>query len=154
MKCPKCSGERSSVVDSRNDGHTIRRRRECQGCQFRFSTFERIEYTLPMIVKKDGRREAFIREKLKSGVQRACEKRPISVKQIDQVLDTVERTLHERCIKEIASIEVGDLVMTELKQLDSIAYVRFASVYREFSDVDQFVDTLQALRANASKVRA
>lgn len=146
MKCPKCNGERSSVVDSRNDGQAIRRRRECQECQFRFSTFERIEYTFPMIIKKDGRRENFLRDKLKSGVQRACEKRPVSVEAVDQLIERVERKLHEKCAKELPSLELGDLVMDELRELDGIAYVRFASVYREFSDVHQFVDTLQSLR--------
>ena len=145
MKCPKCGCERSSVVDSRGEAQSIRRRRECQDCQFRFTTFERIEYALPLIVKKDDRREAFDRAKLRAGILRACEKRPVGIEQIDNTVVRIEKRIQELCVKELPSRKVGDFLMDELRELDHIAYVRFASVYREFSDVSQFVDTLQSL---------
>ena len=145
MKCPRCGSERSLVIDSRSDGTSTRRRRECPECQYRFSTYERIERSLPLVVKKDARRESFHREKLKNGVLRACEKRPVSVEAIEDLLDKVEIALHESCEKEIDSVSIGDVVMSELRKIDDIAYVRFASVYREFSDVSQFVDNLETL---------
>lgn len=145
MKCSKCDCERSSVVDSRNDGNQIRRRRECQECGYRFSTYERIEYQLPMIIKKDGRREAFNRAKIRSGLVKACEKRPVSVAVIDKSVDAIERRVQALCEKELPSRQIGEFLMEELKTLDKIAYVRFASVYREFSDISQFVDTLASL---------
>lgn len=145
MKCPKCQSEELSVVDSRGDDGSIRRRRECQDCSYRFTTFERIELTLPMVIKKDDRREAFVREKIRAGIVRACEKRPVSMEEIDQAVSRIEQKVSELCEKELPSITIGDFVMAELKSLDKIAYVRFASVYREFSDVSQFVDTLQGL---------
>ncbi len=146
MRCLKCSSEKSSVVDSRSDGiAAIRRRRECQSCGHRFTTFERIELVLPMIIKKDGRREPFDVQKLRGGIVRACEKRPISVESIDQTVEKIERRVYELCVKELPSQQLGDFIMQELQGLDHIAYVRFASVYREFSDVSQFVDTLQSL---------
>lgn len=145
MRCPKCDCDRSSVIDSRSDGSQIRRRRECQECNYRFSTFERIEYSLPMVIKKDDRREHFDRSKVRAGLVRACEKRPVSVESIDACVDAIERRLQALCEKEVPSRAIGDFVMEELKKLDQIAYVRFASVYREFSDVSQFVDTLQSL---------
>ena len=145
MRCPKCGSEELSVVDSRGDDLAIRRRRECQACQFRFTTYERIEFTLPMVVKKDGRREPYDRAKLMGGVTRACEKRPVSTEAIEQAVEGIERKISELYVKEIESREVGDFVMEALKSLDKIAYVRFASVYREFSDISQFVDTLKSL---------
>ena len=145
MKCPKCSSEELSVVDSRGDGSAIRRRRECQDCQFRFTTFERVELSLPLVIKKDGRREPFDTAKLRGGVRRACEKRPVSVEQIDRAVEEIEIRISELFVKELPSQEIGEFVMEALKSLDKIAYVRFASVYREFSDVKQFVDTLQSL---------
>ncbi len=153
MRCPKCGSEGSSVVDSRSDGTVTRRRRECQDCRFRFSTLERIEYVLPMVVKKDGRRESFEREKVRAGILRACEKRPISIETIDMEVEGLERRLQAMFIKEIPSRQVGDLIMEVLKRLDKIAYVRFASVYREFSDVSQFVDTLKSLDETAAQRR-
>lgn len=143
MKCPKCNSDKSSVIDSRADGDSIRRRRECQDCQYRFTTFERVELALPAVIKKDGRRENFERSKILGGIRRACEKRPVSMEQIEHAVDTIERRVSEMCIKEIPSLQIGDLVMEVLKDLDKIAYVRFASVYREFSDISQFVDTLE-----------
>ena len=151
MKCPKCGSEKSAVVDSRSDGDTTRRRRECQACGFRFSTYERIEITLPMVVKKDGRREAFDRNKVRGGLLKACEKRPVAMDVIDRTVEAVERKLQELYQKEIPSRHIGDILMEELKRLDQIAYVRFASVYREFSDVSQFVATLQSLNPASGK---
>ena len=154
MKCPKCGCEESSVIDSRSDGNAIRRRRECQDCTFRVTTFERIELSLPLVVKKDGRREQFDRQKLAAGIIRACEKRPVSIETIDNTVDAIEFRVSELRNKEIPSAEIGDFVMEALKKVDKIAYVRFASVYREFSDISQFVDTLQALVPRESKKRA
>ena len=145
MRCPKCTSEKLSVVDSRGDGDSIRRRRECQECNFRFTTFERVELTLPSVVKKDGRREMFSRDKVRGGIMRACEKRPVSIEDVDRLVDTIERKISEMCVKEVSGREIGTIVMEELQSLDQIAYVRFASVYREFSDIGQFVDTLKNL---------
>jgi transcriptional repressor NrdR len=148
MFCPKCSSEKTSVTDSRSDGGAIRRRRECQVCGYRFTTYERVELSLPMVIKKDGRREAFDSEKIRGGFRRACEKRPVSTESIDTAVESIERRLQEMCVKEIDSRTIGELVMDELRRMDKIAYVRFASVYREFSDVSQFVDALQSLGTN------
>jgi transcriptional repressor NrdR len=145
MRCPRCNEERSSVVDSRSDGGAIRRRRECQGCGYRYTTYERLEVPTPMVVKKDGRREALHREKMRTGILRACEKRPVTAEVVDRLIDQVESKLHEMCVREVSSREVGELIMAALLEVDEIAYVRFASVYREFSDVSQFVETLQQL---------
>lgn len=145
MRCPRCSSEALSVLDSRSDGVAIRRRRECDSCNFRFTTYERFEMNLPMVVKKDGRREAFDREKIRAGLTRACEKTNVSTEQIDLTIDGIESKIHELCLKEIPSRQVGEFVMDALKVLDKVAYVRFASVYREFRDVSQFVDTLKSL---------
>lgn len=156
MRCPRCASDELSVIDSRTYENEIRRRRECQACSFRFTTYERVELSLPMVVKKDGTRQQFSREKIRAGLIRACEKRPVSMEQIDGTVEAIEQRIVERCLKEIPSIVIGDLVMEALKDLDKIAYVRFASVYREFSDVSQFVDTLQSLdkkrRGRAEKV--
>ncbi|MCB0333109.1 MAG: transcriptional repressor NrdR [Bdellovibrionales bacterium] len=145
MRCAKCGCDRSSVIDSRGEASAIRRRRECQDCGFRFTTYERVELSLPLIIKKDDRREPFDRAKLRAGILRACEKRPVSVEAVDETVAAIERRVHELCVKEMPSRQLGDFLMEELKTLDHIAYVRFASVYREFSDISQFVDTLQAL---------
>lgn len=145
MRCGRCRSDQLSVVDSRADGDSIRRRRECQDCGFRFTTYERIELALPMVIKKDGRREPFERQKIKAGLVRACEKRPVSMSVIDKTVGVVERRVHEMCVKEIASRQVGDFLMDELRDIDKVAYIRFASVYREFSDVSQFVDVLRTL---------
>lgn len=145
MLCARCGSDKLSVVDSRADGGAIRRRRECQDCGVRFTTYERVELTLPMVIKKDNRRQAFDRARIRAGLLRACEKRPVSMEVIDQTVDSIERKIGEMCVKEIPSVEIGELVMAALKEIDKIAYVRFASVYREFSDVSQFVDTLEDL---------
>lgn len=149
MRCPKCNSESSSVIDSRNDGMVTRRRRECGECKFRYTTLERIEYALPLVVKKDGRREPFNLEKVRAGLLKACEKRPVSVETIDQNVETLERNIQALCLKEIPSRQIGDLMMELLRNIDKIAYVRFASVYREFSDVSQFTDTLKSLRKSS-----
>lgn len=153
MKCPRCSATSLSVVDSRGDGNSIRRRRQCQSCEYRFTTYERIERSLPMVVKKDGRREVWDRQKIMSGLIKACEKRPIGMEQLDKTADDIEGRVAELCEKEITSREVGDYLMDELKKLDKIAYVRFASVYREFSDVSQFEDALHSLKDRAKAPR-
>ena len=145
MRCPRCSSENLSVIDSRGDDNAIRRRRECQSCNYRFTTFERMELSLPMVVKKDGRREEYDRAKVEAGLVRACEKRPVSMEVIDKIINAVEFRLSEMCVKEISSRQIGDFLIEALKKVDQIAYVRFASVYREFSDISQFVDTLQGL---------
>lgn len=145
MRCTKCDSDRLSVVDSRSDGEAIRRRRECQDCGVRFTTWERIELALPMVIKKDGRREPFNREKIKSGIVRACMKRPLSMETIDNTVENIEKKIAELCEKEVSSLQIGDYVLTALKELDKVAYIRFASVYREFSEVSQFIETLQLL---------
>jgi transcriptional repressor NrdR len=154
MKCPRCVSEQLSVIDSRSDEGAIRRRRECDQCGFRFTTFERVELSLPMVVKKDGRSEPFDRLKVRAGLIRACEKTPVKIEDIDRTVDGIERKIQELCAKEIPSRQVGEFVMEALKGLDQVAYVRFASVYREFRDVSQFVDTLASLKkAGKSVVR-
>jgi len=147
MRCPRCNEERSSVIDSRADGGAIRRRRECQSCEYRFTTYERVELSLPVVVKKDGRREAFDRNKVRTGIARACEKRPVSAQTVDSLVDQIEYRVSEMCVREVSSREIGEHIISALREVDEIAYVRFASVYREFSEVGQFVDTLLALGA-------
>ena len=149
MFCPKCNSDKTSVTDSRSDGGAIRRRRECQECGYRFTTYERVELVLPAVIKKDGRREIFDREKIRGRLRRACEKRPVSTETIDAAMETIERKLQEMCLREVDSRIVGEAVIEELRKMDKIAYVRFASVYREFSDVSQFVDALESLRTSA-----
>ena len=153
MQCPFCQSPNSSVIDSRDsgDGEAIRRRRECESCQKRFTTYERVEELLPLVIKKDGRREAFSRQKLVMGLQKACEKRPISREKIEEMVDRIEQGLQEMGEKEIISKEIGKRLMKELHQLDQVAYVRFASVYREFKDVNQFMDELKGLLKEPKK---
>ena len=147
MKCPFCGEIADKVIDSRSskDGSVIRRRRECIECTRRFTTYEHIEEIPVMIVKKDGRREVFSREKVAAGIKRACEKRNISVNVLEEFLDELERDLKETGEKEIPSRVIGEKVMAKLHRLDDVAYVRFASVYREFKDVNDFVDELKRL---------
>lgn len=149
MKCPFCSHTESRVVDSRvsKDAESIRRRRECLKCKKRFTTSERGEETLPLIVKKDGRREPFDRQKIFSGLKRACEKRPISVDILEKIVSRIEQSLVESGDREVKSTVIGEKVMEELYNLDGVAYVRFASVYREFKDVNQFMKELKDLLA-------
>lgn len=147
MKCPFCGEIDNKVIDSRlsKDGNVIRRRRECIICSRRFTTYEHIEDIPVMIIKKDGRREVFSREKVRSGLQKACQKRDISINVIDEFLDELERDLRETGEKEIPSHKIGEKVMAKLHEIDDVAYVRFASVYREFKDVNDFVSELKNL---------
>ena len=145
MRCPYCGADDSKVIDSRptEDGEKIRRRRECLSCKKRFTTYEKIE-TIPLIViKKDENREPYDRSKIEAGVLRACHKRPISINQINQLVDEVETEIFNREEKEIPSRVIGELVMDKLKNLEAVAYVRFASVYREFKDINTFMDELK-----------
>ncbi len=147
MKCPYCSHENTRVIDSRptEDDSSIRRRRVCDECGKRFTTYEKIE-TIPLIViKKDNNREAYDRSKVEGGLIRACHKRPVSAKQIGTLADEVENEIFSRAEKEISSQTIGELLMNRLKDLDAVAYVRFASVYREFKDVNTFMDELKKL---------
>lgn len=147
MKCPFCDDVEDKVVDSRmaKEGEVIRRRRECLSCKRRYTTYERVEETMPAVVKKDGRREPFDRGKIVSGLKKACEKRPISTATIEAVTDRIEKRIQDMGETEIVSTAVGEEVMRELSQLDQVAYVRFASVYREFKDIDQFMDEIKSL---------
>ena len=147
MKCPFCDEIEDKVVDSRmaKEGGVIRRRRECLACKRRYTTYERVEDTLPSVVKKDGRREPFERLKILAGLKKACEKRPISTSTVESITDQVEKQVQEMGETEIPSQTIGEHVMRQLHQLDHVAYVRFASVYREFKDIDQFMDELKVL---------
>jgi transcriptional repressor NrdR len=145
MRCPQCNHVEDKVLDTRvlKDGTAIRRRRECLNCRSRFSTQEGLLQDIPMVVKKDGRREPFSKPKLMAGLQAACQKRPVSLALIEQIVERVTRQVHERYEREIPSRMVGNLVMAELKNLDHVAYVRFASVYKTFKDVAEFVEELE-----------
>ena len=147
MKCPYCGEIDNKVIDSRmsKDGNVIRRRRECLACTRRFTTYEHIEEIPITIIKKDGRREVFNREKVRQGMKRACEKRPVSINVIEGFLENLERDLRETGEKEIPSNEIGEKIMAGLHEIDDVAYVRFASVYRDFKDVNDFVDELKTL---------
>ena len=145
MKCPSCSNLENKVIDSRlnKEGNSTRRRRECLSCGERFTTYERIEKTLPFLIKQDGRREEFDREKVLAGVKKACQKRPISIQEMEALVDRVEQYCQERGEKEMSAVIVGGKVVQELYQLDDVAYVRFASVYRSFKDVNEFMVELK-----------
>lgn len=140
MKCPYCDFDTSKVVDSRpiEEGNSIRRRRECENCKKRFTTYEKIEQVNVMVVKKDGAREFFDREKILKGIIRSCEKRPISIKQMENIVTDIEKEIVNMMQREISSEEIGNLVMDKLKDIDEVSYVRFASVYRQFKDVNSF----------------
>ncbi len=147
MKCPACQFLDTKVVDSRvtKDGAAIRRRRECLRCGYRFTTYERVEMQLPMVIKRDGRREPFSREKIIEGIRKACQKRPISMDQIEAFVNELERELVETGEREIPSTTIGERVMAKLHEWDDVAYVRFASVYRQFQDVKEFLEQIQKL---------
>ncbi len=147
MRCPYCTKVENKVIDSRmsKDGRTIRRRRECIECGRRFTTYEKLEEMLPMIVKKDGRREPFNREKITSGIRKACQKRPISTTRIEEFVDSLEMYFQELGKKEIDSKEIGERVINALKEWDEVAYVRFASVYRQFRDINEFMAELEGI---------
>ncbi len=149
MKCPYCSVNRDRVVDSREsrEGATIRRRRECLACKRRFTSYEQIETIPYMVVKANGRREEFDHAKLLGGVLRACEKRPIPLKTLEELVAGIERRLHQKEEREISTREIGNVIMDRLRELDPVAYVRFASVYRRFEDIGAFVDEVQSLLA-------
>lgn len=147
MRCPGCGYKEDKVVDSRSTARdaAIRRRRECLRCGKRFTTYEYIEDVSLMVIKKDGRREAFDRKKILSGVMKACEKRPISMERMEEIVSGVERAIQKKSDREIISSRIGEVVMDKLKQLDDVAYVRFASVYRQFKDVGQFIEELNQI---------
>lgn len=153
MKCPFCGHAENKVIDSRisKDGKAVRRRRECLGCTKRFTTYEYVEDILPMVVKKDGRREQFDRQKILSGIKKACEKRPISMEAIDKLVENVEQACQEVQAEEISSTLIGEKIMNELKMFDGVAYVRFASVYRQFRDVGEFMSELKDLLSKGKK---
>lgn len=147
MKCPSCQDTNNHVIDSRlsKEADTIRRRRECDACGNRFTTYERVEDSLPLVIKKDGRREPFDRRKILLGIQKACEKRPISMEVIEGMVGRIEQGVMKLGENEIDAKTIGERVMSELHQLDQVAYVRFASVYREFKDINEFFSELKGL---------
>jgi transcriptional repressor NrdR len=147
MKCPYCGHLENRVIDSRLsvNGEVTRRRRECDGCQRRYTTYERVEDLLPMVVKRDGRRELFDRRKVIQGVRSACSKRPVSLEQVDGIAESIEREFQESGEREVTSTKVGEKVMDKLRELDQVAYVRFASVYRKFRDIEDFAQEVAKL---------
>ena len=156
MKCPFCEHKDTKVIDSRHteDGHAIRRRRECEKCGKRFTTYEKIEEVVLMVIKKDGSRETFDRNKIMSGIVKACEKRPVPVAEMEKIVDEIERGLNNMMEKEVSSTFIGELIMDKLKDIDEVAYVRFASVYRQFTDINTFVAEIENLlgsRKNGGK---
>ena len=154
MKCPYCSAADTKVLDSRNleEGSTIRRRRKCDTCQKRFTTFETVELSMPMVMKRDGRREPYRQEKIKGGIDKACEKRNISTAQVDRILHNIERSILDISDKEVQTSDIGNLVMMHLRHLDPVAYIRFAAVYRKFQDVEEFVNELKHDEHNQYKI--
>jgi transcriptional repressor NrdR len=153
MKCPYCGDVENKVIDSRmtKEGNTVRRRRECLGCTRRFTTYERVEQLPLVLIKKDGRRETFDRNKVLVGMKKACQKRNISINTLEEFVDDLERELQEMGEKELPSSVVGERIMTKLHELDDVAYVRFASVYREFKDINDFMSELKELFESQSK---
>ena len=154
MKCPFCSSTDTKVTDSRDtdDGASIRRRRQCLSCGRRFTTYETVETTPLRVIKKNGTREMFDRNKLRSGLVRACEKRNITTSQIEDIVNHIERTLRNDLKQEVSSERIGNLVMDELRQLDQVAYVRFASVYRDFKDIGSFMNELKTLMSHSKSI--
>lgn len=150
MRCPYCEKPDTRVIDSRptEEGHAIRRRRECDHCRKRFTTYEKVEEMIIMVIKKDGSREAFDRNKVRNGIIKACEKRPVSVASIERIVEEIERGLNNMMEKEIESKLIGEVIMEHLSQLDEVAYVRFASVYRQFKDVNTFIAEIEKLLGN------
>ena len=156
MKCPFCHETENRVIDSRlsKDNNMIRRRRECSKCSRRFTTYERVEEMMPLVVKKAGRRETYERIKIINGLKRACEKRPVSINTIEAIADRIERNLQERGEKEILSSVIGEATMRELHDTDEVAYVRFASVYRSFKDINEFMVELEELLKERKEMSA
>jgi len=155
MRCPHCGYKEDKVVDSRatQEESAVRRRRECLKCGKRFTTYEYIEEVSLMVIKKDGRREPFDRKKVISGIMKACEKRPISMEKMEEIATSVERAIQKKSDREVSSPRIGELVMEKLKALDDVAYVRFASVYRQFKDVGQFMEELKGILGKEKKQR-
>ncbi len=153
MKCPFCGFTDNHVIDSRlsKDKNVIRRRRECDECGRRFTTYERIEEMLPFVIKKDGRREAFDRMKILTGLRKACQKRPVSANALERAVDRIESKFQESGEKEIQSSEIGEVIMNELRELDDVAYIRFASVYRSFKDAEEFLREVQQIQESKDK---
>src|SRR6185295_17182244 len=147
MKCPFCLHDEDKVIDSRssNEGKSVRRRRECSKCKKRFTTYEYVEEVPLMVIKRDGRRETFDRNKIISGILKACEKRPVSLQKVEDLVDKVERELYKKYEKEVKAEAIGELVMERLHKIDEVAYVRFASVYRQFKDINHFMTELKDL---------
>lgn len=150
MKCPFCGNEETKVLDSRpaGNGNSVRRRRECLNCDSRFTTYERFEENRIRIIKKEGKRELFDREKIKDGLIKACEKRSVTSEQIEEIVESIEDEIRRAGKAEISSTEIGDKIMNRLKQIDHVSYVRFASVYKEFRDVDSFLEAIKELKNN------
>lgn len=147
MKCPACQNNNTRVLDSRpvDEGRSIRRRRECEACSYRFTTFEKVEEIPLIVVKKEGTREEFNRDKLLRGLLKACEKRPVALKQLEDIVSEVEKELRNNGVAEVKSNDIGEMVMDRLAKVDEVAYVRFASVYRQFKDINVFIDELKEL---------
>lgn len=147
MKCPFCNYEETKVIDSRavEENNSIRRRRQCEQCEKRFTTYEKVDIIPVAVIKKDGTRESFDRDKLYDGISRSCNKRPISIKTIDRLVDDIENKILNSMEKEVPSAKIGEIVMEKLKEIDEVAYVRFASVYKHFKDIDTFIDELGKL---------
>ncbi|ADQ40997.1 ATP-cone domain protein [Caldicellulosiruptor acetigenus I77R1B] len=147
MRCPFCGYEDSKVVDTRptDEGRIIKRRRECLKCQKRFTTYEKVERQPILVIKKDNRREEFDRNKILNGIIKACQKRPVSIEQMNKIVDEIENEIYNSMREEISSREIGEMVMEKLKKIDEISYVRFASVYRQFKDINTFIEELQKL---------
>ena len=156
MKCPYCTKIDNKVIDSRlsKDGRTIRRRRECIECTRRFTTYEKLEEVLPMVIKKDGRREPFSRGKIIEGIKKACQKRPVSITKIEEFVDSLELYFQELGKKEVEGNEIGERVINNLKEWDEVAYVRFASVYRQFRDINEFMAELEGILKSRKKKEA
>ena len=155
MRCPFCQHMEDRVIDSRlsKEGDMIRRRRECAHCQRRFTTYERVEETVPLVIKKDGRREVFDRNKILAGLHKACEKRPISVDVLEKLVDRIQQRLQDSGEREVLSRVIGEQIMHELQNLDEVAYVRFASVYRSFKDVNEFMNEVKELLEKGQRVK-
>ena len=155
MRCPYCENRDTKVIDSRHteEGHAIRRRRECEKCGKRFTTYEKIEETVLVVIKKDGSRETFDRNKILSGIIKACEKRPVALSEMEAVIDDIERGLNNMMEKEVKSTFIGELVMEKLRDLDEVAYVRFASVNRQFTDINTFINEIEKLLGNKKEMK-
>ncbi len=153
MKCPHCGYDEDRVIDSRpvDEGIAIRRRRECMSCLERFTTYERVENMSLMVIKKDGSRQPFERNKLINGILKSCEKRPVSTQQITKIVDTIERQLENNLRREVPTRELGELVLQQLRDIDEVAYIRFASVYREFVDIGSFFDAISSLTESTDR---